>query len=998
VCVVGLSSPLPAHATLSPAAARTFTAGLPHVNYSLPMAPLFDSVAHLTQGFAAASQSPYRAAMQGVSGQTVYAIDPASHPVSTAARFAASIVAASAVSEPLLPQKPGSIFNTESQTMNDAVVSPASGASSQSLLSAPQPAWNRVSGHTAPAHPYAGLPADFAAGTGGSNRFAGKSSGAGEPPPAHSGSRPNTNNRGTPYQTKEYTPALVVQQPHLPSQAQNTARRDSSHAAYPTGEQSNPPTAHLHLQRPGDDLMQKLLQTYGTQRSLERIQMSTGNAGRASVSTYSNSPPVAALPSVSAGRTAGQVYVDPLRGQRTGATVAYSPYGINSPIAYASSVTYPVPAADNGMEDLNYDDVSSPEGMGLQEAAAAAAAGPYQQIDAGSSAGKVLSHNLPCSTQRPPSAAIGRPTHDPTIQAQADSTTRPKKSSGGSRGNRAVQGDSSSDRGARRNRSNSARSRGSKGKIDDDESGVSGTVPSVQELNSYGTPAYAQLLPAEFGSTGPSYLSADSFPQYRVAADPYQLTECMLAASRPDVSQRLSTGDGSGRAETSAQQEAQVFMTNMFGNTFVNPNELLTVDQIAFVDPSDAVGYTIQSLQKQENQKPRPIIDEEFGHLSTDPTLGTEQASAVGPPCPGSSDAAAADDVAKQSVADTKKVDPGFLDSFMHFVQGKKPETLASVSTSTITKKPVLPKYIPEPPRPKPPPPPPVTVTTSSSASSSSVKQPSSSSSLKQPSLSSSSMKQPQFTAPKTSVVAATTAATAVASAAVRPKNNKITVQFSDDEDDEPLAFRRAKLSSMVNRAITSLDAISNNTPSGPSANRNSGKRIGRPPKNTGNTGSIQKPMTPASKLASKPKETPKPGDMKTRKTPKQARGKMAEVEPMTDDDEDVMLVESMATRQKSSRKAKEKTVQKQRSYPQPMRKRQYNYLNVYHHRHHCLSSAMHGQSINFPVCVSVSVCVSVTLSVNSPTDQTPQRIFTVDSLTDADLCKDVPFGGLDDE
>ena len=43
-------------------------------------------------------------------------------------------------------------------------------------------------------------------------------------------------------------------------------------------------------------------------------------------------------------------------------------------------------------------------------------------------------------------------------------------------------------------------------------------------------------------------------------------------------------------------------------------------------------------------------------------------------------------------------------------------------------------------------------------------------------------------------------------------------------------------------------------------------------------------------------------------------------------------------------------------------------------------------------------VCVSVTLSVNSPTGQTPQRIFTVDSLTDADLRKDVPFGGLGDE
>ena len=45
-----------------------------------------------------------------------------------------------------------------------------------------------------------------------------------------------------------------------------------------------------------------------------------------------------------------------------------------------------------------------------------------------------------------------------------------------------------------------------------------------------------------------------------------------------------------------------------------------------------------------------------------------------------------------------------------------------------------------------------------------------------------------------------------------------------------------------------------------------------------------------------------------------------------------------------------------------------------------------------------VCVCVSVTLTVNSPTGQTPQRIFAVDSLKNADLRKDVPFGGLDDE
>ena len=55
----------------------------------------------------------------------------------------------------------------------------------------------------------------------------------------------------------------------------------------------------------------------------------------------------------------------------------------------------------------------------------------------------------------------------------------------------------------------------------------------------------------------------------------------------------------------------------------------------------------------------------------------------------------------------------------------------------------------------------------------------------------------------------------------------------------------------------------------------------------------------------------------------------------------------------------------------------------------------MHGQNINLPVCVCVcvSVCVSVTLSVNSTTGQTPQRIFTVDNLTDADLRKERLLG-----
>jgi len=48
-------------------------------------------------------------------------------------------------------------------------------------------------------------------------------------------------------------------------------------------------------------------------------------------------------------------------------------------------------------------------------------------------------------------------------------------------------------------------------------------------------------------------------------------------------------------------------------------------------------------------------------------------------------------------------------------------------------------------------------------------------------------------------------------------------------------------------------------------------------------------------------------------------------------------------------------------------------------------------------VCVSVCVYVRHTFC-QLAYSQTPQRIFTVDSLKDMDLRKDVPFRGLDDE
>jgi len=50
----------------------------------------------------------------------------------------------------------------------------------------------------------------------------------------------------------------------------------------------------------------------------------------------------------------------------------------------------------------------------------------------------------------------------------------------------------------------------------------------------------------------------------------------------------------------------------------------------------------------------------------------------------------------------------------------------------------------------------------------------------------------------------------------------------------------------------------------------------------------------------------------------------------------------------------------------------------------------MHGQNINLPVCVCLCVCVRHTPCQLAYTGQTSQRIFTANSLKDADLRKDV--------
>ena len=55
-----------------------------------------------------------------------------------------------------------------------------------------------------------------------------------------------------------------------------------------------------------------------------------------------------------------------------------------------------------------------------------------------------------------------------------------------------------------------------------------------------------------------------------------------------------------------------------------------------------------------------------------------------------------------------------------------------------------------------------------------------------------------------------------------------------------------------------------------------------------------------------------------------------------------------------------------------------------------CLSNAIHGRNINLPLCVCPSHFLSTRLQVR------PLNGFL--QLKDADLQKDVPFGGFDDE
>ena len=124
----------------------------------------------------------------------------------------------------------------------------------------------------------------------------------------------------------------------------------------------------------------------------------------------------------------------------------------------------------------------------------------------------------------------------------------------------------------------------------------------------------------------------------------------------------------------------QVFLTNVFGNSFVNlnvinkeTNTLVSAEQIR---TGKEVAFSVDNVsgKKVPLLQMRHHLDDEFSHLVKDPV------PSFGPK------------VTFQPRPNKRT----FVDCFIDFLQGKRQETLSSLTNVPITKKPDLPKYIPD--------------------------------------------------------------------------------------------------------------------------------------------------------------------------------------------------------------------------------------------------------------------------------------------------------------
>ncbi|KAK3602640.1 hypothetical protein CHS0354_034229 [Potamilus streckersoni] len=180
-----------------------------------------------------------------------------------------------------------------------------------------------------------------------------------------------------------------------------------------------------------------------------------------------------------------------------------------------------------------------------------------------------------------------------------------------------------------------------------------------------------------------------------------------------------------GNHEAYQSHSETIYATNEFGSAFVNPqtvihmdsplsespdNRTSTIDEVALSSLMDDPLSREPSPEKfryrtKAEQKEMPFmsitvatdvaVDEDLCHLSQPPTNLKEEKSAsithnssVPPPTP--------------KIELKPNNSNSFLNSYLMFLQGQKPETLSSVSSAIIYDRPQLPKYIPEPPRHRP--------------------------------------------------------------------------------------------------------------------------------------------------------------------------------------------------------------------------------------------------------------------------------------------------------
>ncbi|KAH9500495.1 hypothetical protein Btru_072078 [Bulinus truncatus] len=110
------------------------------------------------------------------------------------------------------------------------------------------------------------------------------------------------------------------------------------------------------------------------------------------------------------------------------------------------------------------------------------------------------------------------------------------------------------------------------------------------------------------------------------------------------------------------------------------------------LDNEGVMGHQQSSSQSYSNSEPEKMTLTFVPHIVEDDELGHFSLSNTTDSVP----------MTINNHEDHGHKKDSFQDSFLSYLQGHKQETLSSVSSSAVTKKPQLPKYIPEPRRPRP--------------------------------------------------------------------------------------------------------------------------------------------------------------------------------------------------------------------------------------------------------------------------------------------------------